>query len=200
MLRSTRPAAVLGGGPSLPSDLRRLPEKCVLISVNDHAFHHCQPDVLVYQDELHRKYASAVRAVAQTFQGLIVCPFEESHVALPRGWWDGNFSSALATWFACWMEYDPVILCGMDCYQGDVKYCHPRPEFDHPIFRQPLEKHLEVWRPALQKCPHPERIKAMSGPLVEIFGAYQPNGQPAQSDFVSLPAGVSFPIPAGSQH
>jgi hypothetical protein len=172
----SRAAAILGGGPSLPEDLKRLPPDCWLISVNDHAFHHCKPHVLVYQDELKRSYTSAVRAVAENFDGMIVCPFEESHVTLPRGWWDENMSSALATWFALWSDCDPVLLCGMDCYQGDVKYCHPRPEFDHPIFRVPLEHHLERWRQAFTKCPHPERIKAVSGPLVDIFGQYVMEG------------------------
>lgn len=167
-----RPAAVLGGGPSLPKDLKRLPEGCVLISVNDHAFHHCEPDVLVFQDKL--MYAPAVADVLKTFKGVVVSPQAESHVQLPRGWWDGNQSSCLATWYALWMDYEPVILCGMDCYQGREKYCHPRPGFDHPIFRAPLEKHLALWSNAFYKCPHPERIQAMSGPLVEVFGQYEP--------------------------
>ncbi|HEY6072456.1 MAG TPA: hypothetical protein VIV15_03460, partial [Anaerolineales bacterium] len=141
-----QPAAVLGGGPSLPGDLQRLPDGCILISVNDHAFHHCQPDVLVYQDRLH--WAPAVEEVLKTFDGLVVSPYEPSDLDLPRGWWDGNQSSALATWFACWMDCDPVILCGMDCYQGEAKYCHPRPGFDHPIFDAPLEEHLKRWREA----------------------------------------------------
>lgn len=165
-------AAVLGGGPSLPKDLKRLPEGCVLISVNDHAFHHCEPDVLVFQDKL--KWAPAVVEVLKTFKGVVVSPQPESHVQLPKGWWDGNQSSCLATWYACWMGYETVILCGMDCYQGAVKYCHPRPGFDHPIFKAPLEKHLELWADAFDKCPHPERIQAASGPLVEVFGRYEP--------------------------
>lgn len=168
-------AAVLGGGPSLPEDLKRLPPDCLLISVNDHAFYHCEPHVLVYQDELNRPWSAAVRAVAESFDGMIVCPFEESHVTLPHGqWWDGNFSSALATWFALWSGYDPVLLCGMDCYQGEVKYCHPRPNFDHVIFRLELHHHLDKWREAFVKCPHAERIRAVSGPLVEVFGVWEP--------------------------
>jgi hypothetical protein len=168
------PAAVLGGGPSLPDDLRKLPSHCMMISVNDHAFHHCMPHVMVYQD--HIRYAPAVADALEEFNVTIVCPWANSHFELPKGWWDANMSSALATWFACHIGASQVILCGMDCYQGDVKYCHPRPNFDHPIFRVPVEKHQDQWREALEKCPSPERIKAMSGPLVEVFGQYEVEG------------------------
>lgn len=166
-------AAVLGGGPSLPGDLRKLPADCVLIAVNDHALHHCKPHYLVHMDNDFDKLPELKRAV-ETFDGTIVSPFSNSHVTLPKGqWWDGGFTSTLATWFALWSGWDPVILCGMDCYQGEVKYCHPRPGFHHPVYDYPLENHLRAWRPAFKRCPHPERIKVMSGPLVQVFGQYE---------------------------
>ena len=164
------PAAVLGGGPSLPEDIRKLPRECLMISVNNHAFWHCMPHVMVYQDHLH--HAPAVADAIEDFGLPVVCPWKNSDYPLPKGWWDGNQSSCLATWWACHIGASEVILCGMDCYQGEVKYCHPRPDFDHPIFRVPLEKHLDLWRGAFEHCERPERIKAMSGPLVEVFGQY----------------------------
>jgi hypothetical protein len=163
-------AAVLGGGPSLVDDLRRLPKGCVLISVNNHALHFCKPHFLVHLDNASQ--SPELGKALETFKGIIVSPFSDSHVVLPKGWWDGGFSSTLATWFALWMGFNPVILCGMDCYQGPVKYCHPRPDFYHPVFDFPLENHLRAWRLAFKHCPHPERIRAMSGPLVKVFGAY----------------------------
>jgi len=45
-----RPAAVLGGGPSLPDDMKKLPKGCLLIAVNYHAFYLCKPDFMVYND------------------------------------------------------------------------------------------------------------------------------------------------------
>jgi len=164
-------AAVLGGGPSLPNDLKRLPQDCLLISVNDHAFHFCQPDVLVHQDKLRNVYA--LQEVAKKFTGMVVSPHENSHVTLPPDAWRGDFSSSLATWFALWCDYQPVILCGMDCYQGKVKHCHPRPGVDYIAWHAPLVLHLRFWRQAFERCPHPERIRAMSGPLVQLFGRYE---------------------------
>jgi hypothetical protein len=167
-------AAILGGGPSLPEDLKRLPKDCVLIAVNDHALYFCKPEYLVHMDDDFTNAPELGKAL-ESFEGTIVSPFSNSHVQLPKGeWWDGGFSSTLATWFALWKGFDPVILCGMDCYQGEVKYCHPRPNFYHPVLDFPLENHLRAWRPALKRCPNPERIKAMSGPLVEVFGEYVP--------------------------
>lgn len=165
------PAAILGGGPSLVNDLPQLPPNCILISVNEHAFWHCEPHVLVYQDPLRMSKERC--DIVEYFNGLVVCPFANSDVQLPVGWWDANQSSCLATWYALWMNYDPIILCGMDCYQGDVKYCRERPGYHHPIFDIGVEHHLTLWRGAFDHCPHPERIKAMSGPLVEVFGQYQ---------------------------
>jgi hypothetical protein len=166
-------AAILGGGPSLPEDLKRLPEGCVLISVNNHALYFCKPDYLVHMDNDFSQFPE-IREALETFEGIVISPFENSGVKLPKGeYWDGGFSSTLATWFACWKGFDEVILCGMDCYQGEVKYCHPREGFYHPVFDAPLENHLRAWRLALKHCPNPERIRAMSGPLVGVFGQWE---------------------------
>lgn len=170
-----RTAAVLGGGPSLPADLARLPADCVLVAVNNHAFYpveYCQPDFMVYMDNPRK--APDLAAALLRFDGVVISPFEDSGVILPKGeYYDGGFSSALAVWFALWCEHDPVILCGMDCYQGAEKYCHPRPGFHHPVMDLPLADHLRTWRNVAKHVPHPERIRAMSGPLVEVFGAYE---------------------------
>lgn len=170
----SQPAAILGGGPSLPADLARLPKETVLIAVNNHAFYpvqYCEPHYMVYMDDLRK--VPDLGAALQEFRGTVVCPFPESNVILPKGeYYDGGFTSALATWFALWNEFNPVILCGMDCYQGEPKYCHPRPGFHHPVMDSPLENHLRAWRLVGKHCPHPERIRAMSGPLLDVFGAY----------------------------
>lgn len=168
-------AAILGGGPSLPADLQRLPSTATLIAVNNHAFYpvrFCEPQFMVYMDA-PRKAPDLAEAL-RLFTGTIISPFADSHVTLPKGnYYDGGFTAALATWFALWRDHDPVILCGMDCYQGTEKYCHARPGFHHPVMDAPLEDHLRAWRNVAKHVPHPERIRAMSGPLTEVFGAYE---------------------------
>ena len=169
-----RPTAVLGGGPSLPGDLARLPRDTILISVNDHALGFCEPEYMVFMDIPNPQIVPELAVAVETFRGIKVSQLPLSDVDLSgSSYWDGGFSSTLATWFAIILGCDPVILCGMDCFQGDVKYCHPRPDHYHPSMDYPLEMHLAGWRPAFERCPHPERIKAMSGPLIQLFGAYQ---------------------------
>jgi len=166
-------AAILGGGPSLSDDLKRLPKDCVLIAVNDHALHFCNPDYLVFMDIPNPQILPELAVAVETFSGIKVSTTPLSDVNLHGlTYWDGGFTSTLATWFALHLGCDPVILCGMDCYQGEVKYCHPRPDFYHPVFDFPLENHLNAWAGAFEHCPHPERIRAMSGPLVSLFGEY----------------------------
>jgi uncharacterized Rossmann fold enzyme len=169
-----RPAAVLGGGPSLPDNLKQLPSDTVLIAVNNHALHFCQPEFMVFMDIPNAQEFPELAHAIETFSGTLISqtPLSDVNIKLEK-YWDGGFTSTLATWFGIYLGCDPVILCGMDCYQGEVKYAHPRPDFYHPSMDAPLKDHLNAWRPALEHCPHPERIKAMSGPLVEIFGAYQ---------------------------
>ena len=164
-------AAILGGGPSLPADLERLPEGTTLIAVNNHAMRLCNPDYMVFMDDINQ--FPELREAVERFDGKIVCPFEMSDVKLPKGhYWDGGFSAALATWFALWRGYENVILCGMDCYQGEKKYFYDR-DFYHPSFDYPLENHLRAWRLVYKHCPNPERVKAMSGPLVDVFGKFE---------------------------
>jgi predicted acylesterase/phospholipase RssA len=86
--------------------------------------------------------------------------------------WDGGMTSTFATWVACYMGGDPVLLCGMDCYQTGPVYCHGGTMAPHPCHDYPLENHLGAWRLALVHCERSEVIQAVSGPLVEVFGRY----------------------------
>jgi hypothetical protein len=165
------PAAVLGGGPSLPADIARLPENCLMIAVNYHAFHVCKPGFMVYNDQPCED--PLLLEAVRTTTAIKVSPEPSSDIIFDMPVWTGFYSSNTATWFALWMGCDPVILCGIDCYQGDKVYCHPS-DRDVPVFHYPLEHHLRPWiEEGRVLLPHVNRLKAMSGPLINVFGAYQ---------------------------
>lgn len=165
------PAAVLGAGPSLPRDLARLPDTCVNISVNYHALKIVRCTFMVYNDQPENdpEMLEAIRD-----QSVIkVSPEPSSDILFDVPVWTGFYSSNTAAWFALWIGFDPVILCGMDLYQGDKKYFHPT-DRDVPCFHYPLDHHIRPWVEDGQNLlPHPERLRVMSGPLVPIFGQYQ---------------------------
>lgn len=165
-------AAVLGGGPSLPGDLEQLPKDCILIAVNYHAFYYCEPKFMVYNDvpETNPLQVKAVRE----HQAIHVSPEPTTDILFDvPDVWTGFFSSNTATWFALWCGCDPVILCGMDCYQGPVKHCPPS-TYHSPMFEMPLDFYTRPWaEDCRNSVPHPERIRVMSGPLVNLFGAYR---------------------------
>lgn len=167
-----RPAAVLGGGPSLPADMQRLPPGCLLIAVNHHAAYLCQPDYIVYNDHPD-VWPEDMRELIERGAVTRVSPEPTSDVDFDVEVWTGFFSSNTAAWFALWLGCDPVILCGMDCYQGERVYFHEY-EHDCPVFHMPLDHHLAPWLEDGRKLlPHVERLRAMSGPLTNVFGAYK---------------------------
>lgn len=166
-----RPAAVLGGGPSLPEDIKKLPRECVLISVNYHALMLCEPHFMVYNDqpESDPRLLADVRGT----RAVRVSPDPTSDVAFDVPVWTGSYSSNTATWFALWMGCNPVILCGMDCYQGERVYFH---EYTHdsPAFHYPLDDQLRPWREdGKNLLPHVERVRVMSGPLQRVYPLYE---------------------------
>jgi hypothetical protein len=165
-----RPAAVLGGGPSLPGDIARLPADCVMIAVNYHAFQLVKPDYMVYNDAPDSD--PVLDEAVRQHQVMLVSPHESSDVKFDVPVWTGFYSSNTAAWFALWLGCDPVILCGMDCYQGPRVYFHDY-SHDAPSFHYPLDHHIRPWvEEGRNLLPHVERVRVMSGPLAPIFGAY----------------------------
>ena len=167
-IHAGRPGAVLGGGPSLSADLKRIPKDAVLIAVNHHALQYGSVDYTVFLDDVNR-FPIPLHEI-RSKGGVFVSRQQESDVDLggPE-WWQGRFSGHLACWLACWVGCDPVLLCGMDLYQNLIP---PEEDPRNQAYQTPLEEHLDGWRLAFKKCPHPERIRAVSGPLVKIFGAF----------------------------
>lgn len=166
-----RPAAVLGGGPSLPSDLERVPKDALLIAVNYHAFYYCEPRFMVYNDtpETNPLMVQAVRE----HRAIHVSPEPTSDVVFDiPDVWTGSFSSNTATWFALFLGCKPVILCGMDCYQGTQKHCAPS-TYHSEMFDMPLDFYTRPWvEDCRNSVRHPENLFVMSGPLTSIFPAY----------------------------
>lgn len=182
--RRSDTALVMGGGHSLHGDFDLVMEACwpVLISVKQHAQIYLRSqqsmdaDACVYLENPDAAGQEELRvALLMSPEVVKVSPFPNwSNVLIDEPWWNGGFSSSLAVWFACAAGFERVLLGGMDCYQGGRKYWYDRPHYRHPALGSSVEDNLRAWRPALEQCPHSERIRAVSGPLTEIFGRWLP--------------------------
>lgn len=188
---NNRPALVLGGGPSLRLDVDDLRGKLishdfpfdyatlrtandpVLIAVNEHPFFVgiTDPDYLIFMD--NPTHNPILWNVLQEFQGIKVSHdlrYTDVNMA-GVSYWNGPGSGIVACWFACYLGCDPVILCGFDLYQGSEKYCHRDELYENrSVFNITLEEHLKRWKTGFRRCPRIERVRAASGPLVEVFG------------------------------
>ncbi len=171
-IHTDQPAAILGGGPSLMNDVGHIPPHSLLIGVNDHAIHAgILPDMLVVMDDPACK--PALLQVVNNFNGLIISKHREySDVELIEGAYWRDLSSMTAAWIAAHMGCAPILLCGMDCYQGTKMYCHDKDDgIPKAIYKRTLDQHLAHWRKAFDRIPHPGRIRAVSGPLLDVFGS-----------------------------
>lgn len=190
---NNRAALVLGGGPSLLDDIEFLKGKLiphdfpfdyahlrthkdpVLIAVNEHPFFVgiTDPDFVVFMD--NPQYNPLLWNVVKQFGGMKVThDLRYTDVSLAGiNYWNGPGSGVVATWLACYLGCDPVILCGMDCYQGEKKYCHRDEIYENrSVFNISLEEHLKRWKAGFRRCPGIDRVRAVSGPLVPVFGRY----------------------------
>lgn len=98
-----RPAAVLGGGPSLRADLQLLSSGTVGFSVNQHALRFCEPAFLVFMDKLSD--VSELAAAVASFKGLKVSQITGQGDIDLSGvpYWDGGFSAAWPPgWLVTW--------------------------------------------------------------------------------------------------
>jgi hypothetical protein len=168
-----QPIAVLGGGPSLPEDLKKLPDGTILMGVNQHASKIVKVDYMVFCDVPH-DYEPLFESVNKHISRRITpvpgySDFDLSGVDILGGEMTGTF----ATWCALFMGGNPVLLCGMNCFQGEKKYFHNDHARSHPAHFYPVENHLNAWRRVFENFEGKERIKVVSGPLTSVFGKFE---------------------------
>lgn len=154
--------AVLGGGPSLPESLARLPAGTVCLSANQHGamIHPCE-------------YIVASDTIEDQLRPLGV------PIIAPHRWADYRmsehpqmpFTGMAATWVAWMLGARVILLAGMDCYVNKQQtYFHGHDTIGR---ERPMTGQMNGWSKVLSCVPRP--IRAMGGPLTLLFGAYDPS-------------------------
>lgn len=160
--------AILGGGVSLPEDLRRIPQVDCLIGINHHSI--ILPlDYIVFLDREMWKYVETVDGCWKVSScGKFKGRSDFIHIG------DApiiGFSGALAVWFADQLGFETIYVCGIDQYQDkngreywwQATHCEPF-EAKHKSARDDLTR----WKQFLLALQHPENVYFVSGRLKEL--------------------------------
>jgi hypothetical protein len=149
---------VMGGGPSLRSDLDVVGDGAdVWISVNDHGAKVRGVDYAIAMDNLH--------TTQHVLMPTLIRPHTDAPIIGPWQWCDYGltdyplnprmlFTGVVATWAASLMGAHPVILAGFDC-TGHAK--------------RSIDQHKEYAAKFVTG-----KVRAVSGPLADVWGRYDP--------------------------
>lgn len=164
-----RPAIVLCGGPSLPEQYEKvrthLPD-AVLLSANHHGAKFTACDYIVCADKW-RKF----HPVMPDYEVPIIAPYSDCDFRLISYPNMGN-TGMQTVWCAFVLGCCPIVICGADCFMGDTYWWDKNHESGG--FRTPPSHHLNTWNYTVKKfCPE-EIIRSAGGPLVEVFGEFDP--------------------------
>lgn len=169
-----RIVALLGGGPSLPSDLKTISHlEPYLIGVNHHAQLNGHPcDAIVFFDD--PRQTNSLAAAAKDAP-VVVTPYGDyaTHL-LDVKYVNYGMTAGLGVWLANYMGADAVYLCGMDCYTGATTYFYQKGQSEV----QDLDAQLTWWK-KLQEQIDGVKIYSVSGPLTDVFVPYK--AKPAQA-------------------
>ena len=174
--RFSRPIAVLGAGPSLPEDLKKLPEGCLYMSCNHHAFRLIDCQFMVFLDDPKHpsqngrdEYKEAIKRddIFKISQLLDYTDYytvnEFPKILNPIG-----ETGMFGVWVACYITSGDVYVCGMDVKRDGQEHFYEAREkasWGGVHYNGKIKK----WKQVFHFCEKPERIKIMSGPLKELL-------------------------------
>jgi hypothetical protein len=158
-VKTGKVAAILGGGPSLPSDLYGLPADVDLIGINQHSL--LLPlDLIVFSDEPMWELLKDHPSVKTSHH----------RISDPKHIWSGicpdyGLSGVKALWIADYLGYKEILLCGFDSYQSGRRYWHDQPDENHKS--NVWQRDLRVWEKLKRTMQNPEKVNFLSGPMKE---------------------------------
>jgi hypothetical protein len=158
--------AVLGGGVTLPADLREIPQVDILIGVNQHSL--ILPlDYVVFSDRNMWEYLSGYKDILKITN---LSKYDYDDVIHAGEIPPIGFSGAKAVWCAERMGFERIYVCGMDQYQprDGREYWWQGPQtklaFDHHHARDDMSR----WKEFLNSLEYKDRVFFVSGRLKEI--------------------------------
>lgn len=167
-------AVIIGGAPSRLSDQEFWPKQAVFISANDHGLKQTTCNYSVCCEDLeHRLRQHNVKVISRHSWA----DYRVFDKPIPN-------SGVLAAYSAWVMGCAPIIITGVECYQGKTYADDPKAHSSG--FNVSLKDHLKRWG-ALRYMAMWGQFRCVSGPLVHVFDKYKPDEpafQPASREFI----------------
>lgn len=158
-------AVILCGGPSMPDDFKRAPDSCCLFSVNTHGVRLAACEYAVFVD------GWKVRRDVLEYDPdtTCICPTPDYTDILIEEPWQPGDSGMVAVWVAAHMGFGTIYIAGFEGYASGAYWWG-----DDPFKKQrrKAEDNVRRWQVGLEQnvlnCR--QRVRALSGPLVDVFG------------------------------
>lgn len=115
-----RPAVVMGGAPSLPEALKHCPKDAVYISANQHGAMLRKVDYIVHTDRVQQTTNLPMRMLLKKYGAPLVSPQPDADYILENNI-EAN-SGIRAILFAGILGCNPIIVTGIEMYQGDTYF------------------------------------------------------------------------------
>lgn len=156
-----QPAVIVGGAPSRLTDQQFCPKNAVFLSANDHGYRQVMCDYGACCEDLEGPMRlHKVPVISRQ----IWADYRVFDKPIPN--------SAILAAFAAWvMGCAPIVITGVECYQG--KTYPDDPKLKTSGHNVPLKGHLLRWARLSNMAPG-SQIRAVSGPLLDIFQRYNP--------------------------
>lgn len=167
----SEPIAVLGAGPSLPKDLKKLPKSCKFISANQHALRLVNPWIMCFLDPIEQQKGSEFYEAVVNPKGYLRCSINDLENTdfyvvneYPEELSNPSDTGRFALWLASRLTTSDIYLCGIGLReQGKPNHFYD----DEPLTTwggPDMNKKIEGWMRFINWVGK-ERVKIMSGPL-----------------------------------
>jgi hypothetical protein len=151
-----RVAVVIGGAPSRLTEIAQCPEDAVYLSAKDHGCKQRRCDYIASLENVEARLRPyGVPIISRR-------PWADIRVdekRLPN-------SAALGAWWLWTQGCVPIIIIGVECYQGGTYADNPKAKSAGRT--RPLAWHLEIWSRLKTVAPGGD-FRTVGGPLLALF-------------------------------
>lgn len=163
------PVVVVGGGPSVNSDFPKIEKVKHYISCNQHGQLLVDCDYIVAIDDIHNPTNSSMEKFIKNFGKPVISGQLWADVRLHDFSFPGN-TGLHAILVACILGGWPVIVIGIDCYQGKTYWHDPNAlNISHGKNQKFFDIRIEQLKQITESWP----IRPVSGPLSRFWPCYE---------------------------